>query len=69
MQTLTKLKRLQKDFSFCGTEEDFTNFCFLNGQIVSEYKNEVERNIIFNVNGVITEVVIINGVTHSTKIY
>ena len=68
MSTLTTLKKLYKQFEYCGNEEDFTNFCFNYGTITKDYRNEIERNVIFNVNGIITEVVIIKGVTNGIKI-
>lgn len=62
------LKKLAQNFEFCGYEEEFTTFCFRYGTIVKEYRNEIEREVFFNVNGVNCSVVIQSGQTHKISI-
>jgi hypothetical protein len=65
---MNTLKKHFKNFNFIGHEEDFTNYCFRYGVIIKDYRNEIERNTIFEIHGKIAEVVIINGRTQSIKI-
>ena len=66
--SLKELKKLFKSFEFVGNEELFTNYCFNYGVITADYRNETERNTIFNICGVVAEVVVIKGCTNSIKL-
>lgn len=68
MSTFNKLKALQKEFSFCGTEENFTNYCFRYGVIVNEFRNDVEREVHFIIDGISASVVMQLGVTTTVRI-
>lgn len=61
--TQKTLKKLAQNFEFCGHQEDFTTFCFRYGTIVKEYRNELERDVYFNVDGINCNVVIQSGQT------
>lgn len=66
---MKKLIKLQKEFSLCGTEENFTNYCFRYGTIVKEFRNDFEREVFFIVDNINTSVVIQQGKTTTTRIY
>ena len=57
------LKKLAQNFEFCGNQEEFTTFCFRYGTIVKEYRNEIERDVYFNVDGINCNVIIRLGQT------
>jgi len=66
---MNKLIKLQKQHSVCGTEENFTNYCFLYGTMINEYRNDTEREVFFNIDGVKTSIVMIQGKTITTRIH
>ena len=68
MNHLPTLKKLQKAHSICGTEENFTNYCFRYGNIVAQYRNDIEREVLFNIGGIEASIVMNNGVTISTTL-
>ena len=68
MSTINTLKKLQKEHSICGKEENFTIHCFRYGNIVAEYRNEIEREVCFNLGVAMASIVIKRGITISTSL-
>ena len=68
MNHLSTLKKLQKAHNICGTEENFTIYCFRYGNIVAQYRNDIEREVVFNLNGIEASIVMNQGVTISTTL-
>jgi len=65
---LSTLKRLFNEHTICGKEENFTNYCFRYGRIVVEYRNEIEREVFFDLNGIEASVVINSGITSTVRL-
>lgn len=66
---MTKLKRLQKESNICGSEENFTNYCFRYGSILKEFRNDFERETFFMVDNTKTSIVMQKGRTIITRIH
>jgi hypothetical protein len=68
MRKMATLKKLYEQFTICGMEENFTNYCFRYGKIIAEYRNDYTREVEFNIHDTFASVTIENGETTNVKL-